>query len=64
MNKDLTTNEAVKIIMTKGHEIDARVVSTVSEILRLGYESEMGRKQAKELCESIKSIADELQSNL
>lgn len=64
MNKDLTTNEAVKIILTKESEIQDRFLSAISEILRLGYESERGRKQAKELCESIKSIIDELQSNL
>lgn len=64
MNKDLTTNEAVKIILTKESEIQDRFLSAISEILRLGYESERGRKQEKELCESIKSIVDELQSNL
>lgn len=64
MNKDLTTNEAVKIILTKESEIQNRFLSAISEILRLGYESERGKKQAEELCESIKSIADELQSNL
>ena len=64
MNKDLTTNEAVKIILTKENEIQNRFLSSISEILRLGYETERGRKQAKELCESIRSIADELQSNL
>lgn len=64
MNKDLTTNEAVKIILTKESEIQDRFLSAISEILRLGYESEKGRKQAKELCESIKNIVDELQSNL
>ena len=64
MNKDLTTNEAVKIILTKESEIQDRFLSAISEILRLGHESERGRKQAKELCESIRSIADELQSNL
>lgn len=63
MKQELTTNEVVKIIMTKEHEIDARVVSAVSEILRLGYDSERGKNQAKQLCESIRSIADELQSS-
>lgn len=64
MNKNLTTNEAVKIILTKESEIQNRFLSAVSEILRIGYESDRGKKQVKELCESIRDIIDELDSRL
>lgn len=64
MNKDFTTNEAIKIILTKESEIQNRFLGTVSEILRLGYDSERGKKQVKELCESIRDIVDELDSKL
>lgn len=54
MNKsEMTTNEVVNLLMNKGNEIDNKIINTISEILRLGYESERGKECVKDLKNSI-----------
>ena len=44
MNKnEMTTNEVIKLLLNKEMEIDNKIINTVSELLRLGYESDRGK---------------------
>lgn len=38
----MTTNEVVKLLLNKGNEIDNKIINAISELLRLGYDSERG----------------------
>ena len=50
MNKnEKTTNEVVNYLLNKGNEIDSKIINTISEILRLGYDSDRGKEYAKSL---------------
>lgn len=41
---EMTTNEVVNLLMNKGNEIDNKIINTISEVLRVGYETERGKK--------------------
>lgn len=48
MNKsEMTTNEVVNLLMNKGNEIDNKIINTISEVLRVGYETERGKEYVK-----------------
>lgn len=58
------TNEVVKFLLIKGNEIDNIIINTVSEILRLGYDSDRGKEYVKSSLESIRYIIDDIESFL
>jgi hypothetical protein len=53
-NSEKTTNEVVNFLLNKGNEIDSKIINTISEILRLGYDSDRGKEYVKKLLESIR----------
>ena len=57
----MTTNEVVNILMYKGNEIDSKIIDAISELLRLGYESERGKALVGNLRDSIEYTLDELE---
>lgn len=62
MNKnEMTTNEVVKLLLNKEIEIDNKIINTVSELLRLGYESDRGKQYVKDLMESIEYTLDDIE---
>lgn len=63
MNKknEMTTNEVVKLLLNKEIEIDNKIINTVSELLRLGYESERGKQYVKDLRNSIEYTLDDIE---
>lgn len=63
MNKknEMTTNEVVKLLLNKEIEIDNKIINTVSELLRLGYESDRGRQYVKDLRDSIEYTLNDIE---
>ena len=56
----MMTNDAVDFLLNKEIEIDNRIVNTVSDILRLGYNSERGKQCIKDLRKQIEYSLDEI----
>lgn len=57
---EMTTNEVVNLLMNKGNEIDNKIINTISEVLRLGYETDRGKECVKNLSGSIEYSLDEM----
>ncbi len=64
VNNEKTTNEVVNFLLNKGNEIDNKIINTVSEVLRLGYDSDRGREYVKKLLESIRYTVDDMENFL
>lgn len=49
MNKknEMTTNEVIKLLLNKEMKINNKIINVVSELLRLGYESDRGKTVCK-----------------
>ena len=47
--------------MNKGNEIDNKIINTISEVLRLGYETDRGKECVKDLRDSIEYTLDEIE---
>lgn len=58
---EMTTNEVVNLLMNKGNEIDNKIINAISEVLRLGYETERGKGCVKDLRKSIDRTLDEME---
>lgn len=56
--------EIVNLLLLKESEITNKIHNTVSEIMRLGYESERGKCQVTSMLESIKYSLKELEQTL
>ena len=54
-------NEVVEILLAKEREINGKIHNGISEILRLGYESDRGKKEIKQLIDGIRYSADEME---
>lgn len=63
-NSEKTTNEVVNFLLNKGNEIDSKIINTISEILRLGYDSDRGKEYVKKLLESIRYTVDDMEKFL
>lgn len=58
---EMTTNEVVNLLMNKGNEIDNKIINTISEVLRLGYDTDRGKECVKDLRDSIEYTLDEIE---
>ena len=63
-NSEKTTNEVINFLLNKGNEIDSKIINTISEILRLGYDSDRGKEYVKKLLESIRWTVDDMENFL
>ena len=61
---EMTTDEVVNLLLNKGNEIDNKIINTVSEVLRVGYETERGKGEVKDLRKSIERTLDEMERAL
>lgn len=61
MKEEMTTNEVVDLLLNKGNEINNKIINTISELLRLGYDSERGKNEVKDLRKSIEYSLDEIE---
>lgn len=57
----MTTNEVVKLLLNKGNEIDNKIINAISELLRLGYDSERGEEYVSDLMDSIRYTVDDIE---
>ena len=57
----MSTNEVINLLMNKGNEIDNKIINTISELLRLGYESKRGKKLVEDMRGSIEYSLDEIE---
>ena len=61
MKEEMTTNEVVDLLLNKENEINHKIINTISELLRLGYDSERGKNEVKDLRKSIEYSLDEIE---
>lgn len=57
----MTTNEVVKLLLNKGNEIDNKIINAISELLRLGYDSERSEEYVRDLMDSIRYTVDDIE---
>lgn len=57
----MTTNEVIKLLLNKGNEIDNKIINVISELLRLGYDSERGEEYVRDLMHSIRYTVDDIE---
>lgn len=60
-NNEMTTNEVIKLLLNKEMEINNKIINVVSELLRLGYESDRGKQYVKDLRCSIEYTLDDIE---
>lgn len=57
----MKTNEVINLLLDKESEIDNKINGVISELLRLGYESERGKMLVVDLRVSIEYTLDEIE---
>lgn len=57
----MSTKQVVNLLLSKEVEITNRIHQAVSQIMRLGYESERGKKEIPDLIDSIKYTLEDLE---
>lgn len=59
--KEINTNEVINILLSKESEIVNKFHQAISEVLRLGYNTERGKKQIPDLISSVQYSLDEIE---
>ncbi len=59
--KEMNDRDVVNYLLIKEIEILSRIHNAVTEILRLGYESERGKAQVSDMIESIQYILGDIE---
>ena len=57
----MDTKQVVNLLLTKETEITNKIHQAVSQIMRLGYESERGKKEIPDLINSIQYTLEDLE---
>jgi hypothetical protein len=58
---DMDTKQVVNLLLNKEIEITNKIHQAVSQIMRLGYESERGKKEIPDLIDSIQYTLEDLE---
>lgn len=58
---DKTDKEVIKILLIKQQEISNRFHETITEVMRLGYETDRGKAKVNDLNESVEYILADMQ---
>ena len=58
---DMDTKQVVNLLLNKETEITNKIHQAVSQIMRLGYESERGKKEIPDLIDSIQYTLEDLE---
>lgn len=53
--------EVVNLLLIKEIEISNRIHNAITELMRLGHESDRGKEQVPDMIESIKYILDDIE---
>ena len=57
---DKTDKEVIKILLIKQQEISNRFYETITEVMRLGYETDRGKAKVNDLSESVEYILSDM----
>ena len=57
----MDTKQVVNLLLNKETEITNKIHQSVSQIMRLGYESERGKKEIPDLIDSIQYTLEDLE---
>lgn len=57
----MDTKQVVNLLLNKETEITNKIHQAVSQIMRLGYESERGKKEIPDLIDSIQYTLEDLE---
>ena len=57
---DKTDKEVIKILLIKQQEISNRFYETITEVMRLGYETDRGKTKVNDLNESVEYILSDM----
>lgn len=57
----MSTKEVINLLLNKESEINNKINDVISELLRLGYESERGKKLVNDMRCSIEYSLDEIE---
>ena len=58
---DMDTKQVVNLLLNKEIEITNKIHQAVSQIMRLGYESERDKKEISDLIDSIQYTLEDLE---
>ena len=58
--KEMSTNDVVDVLLNKETEVSNKFHHTISEILRLGYNTERGKDQIPDLIDSVQYSLEEI----
>lgn len=58
---NMSTKEVINLLLSKESEIDNKINNVISELLRLGYESERGKILVRDMRDSIEYSLDEIE---
>lgn len=59
--KEMSTKQVVDLLLTKEIEISNKFHQAISEILRLGYNSERGKSKISDLISSVEYSLEEIE---
>lgn len=59
--KEMSTNQVVDLLLNKETEVSNRFHNAISELLRLGYNTERGKKQIPDLIKYVRYSLDEIE---
>ena len=59
--KEMNTNQVVNLLLSKENEISNKLHNTISELLRLGYDTERGKNLIPDLIESVQYTLEDIE---
>lgn len=59
--KEMNTNQVVNLLLSRENEITNKFHNTITEMLRLGYDSERGKALIPGLIESVQYSLEEIE---
>ena len=59
--KEMNTNQVVNLLLSRENEITNKFHNTITEMLRLGYDSERGKALITDLIESVQYSLEEIE---
>ena len=62
--KEMSTKQVVDLLLTKETEISNKFHQAISEILRLGYNSERGKNKISDLISSVEYSLEEIERKI
>lgn len=58
---EINTNQVINMLLNKENEISNKFHSVITQLLRLGYETERGKSEIPHLIESVKYSLEDIE---